>query len=548
MKKRIAAVLLAAGMIASASITANAAQTDAVPLSAQIDAGIVAADYAQVGSDLHQDGSLPSAYSSLERGYLTPVRSQRYNTCWAYSSTAILEVLLSKLDMGVGHLSTMAMNYGSVTDDDGTGWMRSYSDAGYPYIALGWLTSNGAVTDADFSDQLQYDDYLAVKDTLKPYAYADAVIYLDGSDPDTVKTAVYQYGAAVGNFHYSSIHLNEQTNAYYCDVETIATSSLFGHAVAIIGWDDSFSAENFIEDHRPEYDGAWLCKNSWGESWGGMNGYFWISYEDMHLFDSRFGPSYAIVDVTLASERIRMKQNEIYGATYEFDYNTPQDGDIASMTYVNVLDFSDEFSVIDKVVFESVAEGSAYEVFYIPTDEPGVPITDESLWVKLGEGTVGYQGYICSDINDYKAPETKGAVGVRISRTGESGAVSIGVDEWLATSSRTIFTPQSRHGMSYLIGGDQQAVDVMDYYQEQMDDEIGGTFVIKAIAYTGRKYGDVDKDNSVTILDATHIQRYLADIRDFSDVERIAADYDRDGKITILDCTRIQRMLAGIIE
>ena len=36
------------------------------------------------------------------------------------------------------------------------------------------------------------------------------------------------------------------------------------HAVTIIGWDDDYPADNFLEEHRPPQDGAWLVKNSWG--------------------------------------------------------------------------------------------------------------------------------------------------------------------------------------------------------------------------------------------------------------------------------------------
>ena len=54
------------------------------------------------------------------------------------------------------------------------------------------------------------------------------------------------------------------------------------HAVTIIGWDDHFPKENFLEGHLPPGDGAWICRNSWGENWG-MDGYFYLSYYDMNI-------------------------------------------------------------------------------------------------------------------------------------------------------------------------------------------------------------------------------------------------------------------------
>ncbi|MBR1535234.1 MAG: dockerin type I repeat-containing protein, partial [Ruminococcus sp.] len=59
------------------------------------------------------------------------------------------------------------------------------------------------------------------------------------------------------------------------------------------------------------------------------------------------------------------------------------------------------------------------------------------------------------------------------------------------------------------------------------------------------KIGDADMDGQVTILDATRIQRVLADLE--TQIDRTAADADYDGKVTIIDATRIQRFIAGLI-
>ena len=57
--------------------------------------------------------------------------------------------------------------------------------------------------------------------------------------------------------------------------------------------------------------------------------------------------------------------------------------------------------------------------------------------------------------------------------------------------------------------------------------------------------GDADSDGSVTILDATRIQRYIAELT-VSSFSKKASDADQDGEVTILDATAIQRHLAGL--
>ena len=60
--------------------------------------------------------------------------------------------------------------------------------------------------------------------------------------------------------------------------------------------------------------------------------------------------------------------------------------------------------------------------------------------------------------------------------------------------------------------------------------------------------GDADKDGQVTILDATRIQRFIAELDSEDKIDKAAADADKDGQVTILDATRIQRVLAELCD
>ena len=98
------------------------------------------------------------------------------------------------------------------------------------------------------------------------------------------------------------------------------------------------------------------------------------------------------------------------------------------------------------------------------------------------------------------------------------------------------------------IGEDEMTADINGLAAEVvnfMDRTYGVCYSFTVGAAGGQLLGDVDGDGEVTILDATAIQRVLAELTVKAYIAA-AADADEDGDVTIMDATAIQRHLAEL--
>ena len=197
-------------------------------------------------------------------------------------------------------------------------------------------------------------------------------------------------------------------------------------------------------------------------------------------------------------------------------------------------------------MFKTNALGAAYSLYFVPDTPDSTPNTDQTVWTKLYDGTVDHIGYLCADIEDFAYPDSSGSIAVTMDTSASGGSCTIGVGEWLTNTNGYVFINSSKRGDSYILQNGS-AQDLMDWYKESQHDDIGGTFVIKAItAKTNRPtlLGDADMDGIVSISDVTEIQRHIAEHIQLTGKAAANADYNQDGVINIDDATAIQRFLA----
>jgi len=94
-------------------------------------------------------------------------------------------------------------------------------------------------------------------------------------DNNEIKLAVQNSGAAFTAFYYDNAFYSHTTYSYYYNGRSASN-----HAVAIVGWNDSFDRNRF--SNVPPGNGAFIIKNSWSPAWR-ENGYFYVSYYDSNI-------------------------------------------------------------------------------------------------------------------------------------------------------------------------------------------------------------------------------------------------------------------------
>lgn len=219
---------------------------------------------------------LPPVYSSVDMGYITPVRNQGPNgCCWAFSACASMEAYYLKHTGKTLIFSPLDFVYQNPYP------YTTLSSGGNVCYSAAYLSGLfGPVSESDEPYVSPYSQKIPHPD---PVGYCNNVCILsddkekglDSNEISAIKQKVYDFGAIEICFNIDSRYFSYNDRAYYCP-----EISAINHAVTIVGWDDTYSRMNFRDD--PGENGAFLIKNSWGTG-RHENGYFWLSYKDQSL-------------------------------------------------------------------------------------------------------------------------------------------------------------------------------------------------------------------------------------------------------------------------
>ena len=162
------------------------------------------------------------------------------------------------------------------------------------------------------------------------------------------------------------------------------------HGVTVVGWDDTFSAENWPEGHRPPADGVWIVKNSWGTGWGN-EGYFLLSYYDKTL--NAIGSfEYVVSDDVQLMDHITLLEHDYMPAeiTSSTLFDTP-------VYAANIFDVTED-SVLQYVSAMTGDLNTTVTVSVYLLDQDAVLPTDGLLLDSITE-TFTYAGYHRMSLN-----------------------------------------------------------------------------------------------------------------------------------------------------
>ncbi len=313
---------------------------------------------------------LPEYYDLRTKGKVSPVRNQKQRgACWAFSAYAAIESALLPAEPYDFSELNMANNHGFDAKQGGNDWMSM------AYLAR-W---EGTVLEAD--DPYENGQNFYSPFNLKSQKHVQEVLILPEKDRQAIKEAIMQYGAVGTAIHVDYDYLNDDTYTYYYNGE-----EMVDHAINIVGWDDHFPKQYFIQE--PERDGAWICRNSWSDGWG-EDGYFYISYEDTHVNgydDGSYEPSEVVVYSGLENtdNYDHIYQYDPLGCTKRYGFEDE------TGWFANVFSAAHDNETLDAVSFYTLGYDSEYEIYVNSNFEAGEGFAHLE---KVASGTIEMAGY-----------------------------------------------------------------------------------------------------------------------------------------------------------
>ncbi len=322
----------------------------------------------------------PSSYDLRTLGKVTPVKNQgNCGDCWAFAAIGSLESNLLTAE-------TWDFSENNLKNTSGFDW--GACDGGNNHMATAYFARwDGPVNETD--DPYNPSPPYTSPPGLVTRKHLQEVLIIPGRanslDNENIKQAVMTYGALNTSMYWQDASYNSTYDTYYYN-GTANTN----HAVAIVGWDDTFDKNKFAT--IPPDNGAFIIKNSWGTGWG-ENGYFYISY-----YDTKIGLDNFMFDGAQPTNNYaRVYQYDPLGWTESVGYG------VTYAWFANIFTASAS-EPLNAVSFYAASPSSPYEI-YIYTNAASGPRSGTLAGATTG--TIASPGYHTIVLNSF-VPLTSG--------------------------------------------------------------------------------------------------------------------------------------------
>ena len=372
------------------------------------------------------------------------MRDQGYTKlCWVYATLGAIEADLlathkkaglktDTLDLSEKHLAYYNLHratgsVGGLIDDDyreldasgvADGWIADY-DTGYvisggvpDYCAsllMAWKgpvqeTGNDSFMSIYGRESIYTDNAEIPSDAYEnTFCHVTSVreVAATPANRDLAKHLIMEHGAVTASINSADQYWTGGFSTLY-DYEPYEGDNLVDHEILVVGWDDDYPTGNFVR--QPQEPGAWICRNSWGESLG-EKGYFRVSYEDTVINANNF----------VAYETALPGDDDWYDRNYQVDGFITQVNDLIvdQRNLVYYLEEDDtpyavwytaeSDELLRAVAFFSTRLNSSYELRIYQVGDDSIlseaSFQEESLGTpvltqQVSSETGGYQSYV----------------------------------------------------------------------------------------------------------------------------------------------------------
>ncbi len=470
-----------------------------------------------------------SYFNGNDYGIVTPVKNQlNYNLCWAFSAvsaaeTSILykqleDITKDELDFDERNLAYTSF-YHKVDEFNNTAadyydHRTTWNVEAYTFVAADAMLQWAAPVDQLSDDpNNQSDDRRSEIESYYDTKYLlDNFIEVNATVED-IKKAIAKYGAVTVTFDALT---NYEGQAYYLptyyNIKANTYSTNYTHTCVIVGWDDNVDASLF-KPEAASINGAWIVKNSWGDSWyndEGIDGYFYISYDstDKKLLDDLY-----VFDMTHASD---------YNHLYYYDGTITPSRDIH-----NIRPESDHLPIKAAAVYQAKASSDENNEMFSAVNL-GIFGNDVDIKIEIYTG-------LNPDYDNPMTPQdpTKGGV------LRDTINTNVATSGYYTIKLNNPFFLEPNENFSIVVDIDNPTHDALMYYAYDNDSNNDMTFLFNK---NTNQWENCKKHSEFDNIGALHVRAYTNDVsKDVSnatiELDNTELVYDGNEKLPVVIVT-----------